>query len=82
MKFRAIRRNQYGEHACGPARRSFPAALADARHDIDPMRARISTWIVRDSKGREREISETQLDRGIGEYHNAIAHRDAVGVWG
>jgi hypothetical protein len=82
VKFRAQRSNRFGEQWCGPWRRRYPAALADARADIDPMKARISTWNIVDSRDRVREIGPSQYERGLAEYDDAIAHRNAVGVWG
>jgi hypothetical protein len=85
MKFQAqitFPGHGFATRTVGPWRRTYPAALADARSDIDPMKARIATWEIIDSRGNTREISETQWSRGIDEYHEAIAMRDAVGVWG
>ena len=85
MKFRAqitFPGRGYEARAVGPWRRSYPAALADARADIDPMKSRIAAWEIESTDGKTREISETQWERGIEQYHADIAHRDAVGVWG
>ncbi len=84
MKFQAqiTFPGRYPTRDVGPWRRSYPAALADARANVDPMKSRISVWEILDSKGKAREISETQWERGIDEYHASIALRDAVGVWG
>ncbi len=85
MKWRAQRAypgRGYETRPVGPWRRNFPAALADARTDITPQDSRCAVWEVKDSRGNVREISETQWDRGIDEYHGAISHRDRVGVWG
>lgn len=80
MKFRATRRLHDTAEPVGPWRRTYPAALADARADVAPHKRGI--WSVEDSRGREREISETQWERGLDEYHDGIAARDARGVWG
>lgn len=80
MKFRAVVTHRDSRQPVGPWRRTYPAALADARADVAPYKR--YSWEIEDSAGKSREISETQWERGIGEYHDAIAARDARGVWG
>ena len=82
MKFRAVQIGRDGDtRAIGEWHRRYPMALADCRRDVAPFKRTI-TWGVEDQHGNVREISETQWERGIDEYHEAIATRDAVGVWG
>lgn len=82
MKFRAVKWSHSFEarEPAGPWRRRYGAALADARSDVAPYKRAV--WAVETSAGKVREISEQQHERGVAEYHDAIEHRDAVGVWG
>lgn len=76
-----MREQMHYGRALGPWRRSYNQATGDAIAGV-LIHARNHFIVIVSSRGKVREITERQFQRGRCEAWETLEHRDAVGVWG